>query len=135
MSRPEPTDWVTFQGNPAHTGDNPVLVNVADISLKWEKIVNPDEDDGLGKYGLEQVTAADGKIFVTDDAYVWYGAQFFVLDEADGSELWSKTFDDGRRANPAAYLDGKVYVSTNDEFGSYYDRWYWSFMHGFDPQL
>jgi hypothetical protein len=124
LSRPEPTDWVTFQANASHTGGNPIIVNVSEISLKWEK--------PIGEYGLEQVTAADGKVFVTDDAYVWYDAKMYALDEADGSLLWDKTFADGRRANPAAYSDGNVYVTTNDEFGSYYNFYYRAVLRGFD---
>jgi len=124
LSRPEPTDWVTFQANASHDGANPIIVNLADIAFKWEH--------DISEYGLQQVTAADGKVFVTDDAYLFRGVQLWALDEADGSLLWGKTFDDGRRMNPAAYVDGKVYVTTNSEFGGYYDRYYYGFLRGFD---
>ena len=134
LSRPEPADWVTLQANASHTGDNPVIVNLDEISLKWETIVNPDEN-GIGEYGLEQVTAADGKVFVTDDAHLWYGVQMWVLNEADGSALWDKTFDDMRHANPGAYIDGKIYITTSNEYYvSYYWKWFESFLQGFDAE-
>jgi len=81
------------------------------------------------------VTAADGKVFVTDDAHLWYGVQMWTLNEADGTLLWGKTFDDMRHANPAAYVDGKVYMTTSNEFYiSYYEKWYESFLQGFDAE-
>jgi outer membrane protein assembly factor BamB len=124
LSRPEPINWVTDQANASHTGDNPIIVHVSEISLKWEK--------DIGEYGLEQVVAAEGKVFVTDAAHLWYGVQMWALDESDGSELWGKTFDDRRQVNPPAYVDGKVFVTTNDETGTYYERYYNSFISGFD---
>jgi hypothetical protein len=104
--------WTTYQGNAAHTGHVPVNLDATQFRKVWESVLK----EGVA---LQQVTAADGMVFVSQDGY-FSGQDFTVLNALDGKTMWKLTFPDTYSVNPAAYDDGKVYFQTVNNGG---DTW------------
>lgn len=104
--------WTTYQGNAAHTGYVPLNLDVGKFRKVWESVLK----EGVS---LQQVTAADGMVFVSQDGY-FTGQDFIVVNALDGKTKWQLTFNDIYSVNPAAYDDGKVYFQTVNNDG---DTW------------
>jgi outer membrane protein assembly factor BamB len=101
--------WPMYQANANHDGYIPVEFNPNDYELAWEAQLSP---DGLE---LNPVTAADGKVFASLLAYFNAGIdQFFCLDSADGSILWSKEYGSVFSVNPPAYSADRVYIQVGN---------------------
>jgi outer membrane protein assembly factor BamB len=115
-SRPRSAPWSTHQGNASHTGLNPVVVSLPDIAFKWE--------NDLSNVELHQVTAADGRVFVSDISYGSPFASLWTLNEFNGTIAWSKQYADVARVNPPAWANGSVYVQTYDDSGDSHLRAY-----------
>ncbi|GAB6139831.1 hypothetical protein JCM14076_05600 [Methylosoma difficile] len=96
--------WPMYQANPSHTGYSPVSLNASDIAFKWKKT--------LGTLPLNPVTAAEGRIFVSEKGY--FGDQNLYVLSKDSSVLWSKLFSDINSVNPPSFADGKVYLQTGN---------------------
>jgi len=108
-------EWTTYQGNATHTGYNPVMMDVSVFRELWSKNVST--------AALNPVTAGDGKVFVTTNAY--FGIQQArSLDARTGTELWMRDFGAIHSVNPPAYANGTVYLQT----GGHED----SFLYGID---
>ena len=108
-------EWTTYQGNASHTGYNPVAMDVSVFKELWSKSVST--------AALNPVTAGDGKVFVTTNAY--FGIQQArSLDARTGTELWMRDFGAIHSVNPPAYGNGTVYLQT----GGHDD----SFLYGID---
>ena len=106
-------EWTTYQGNASHTGYNPVLVDVGVFQELWTKTVS--------SAALNPVTAGDGKVFVTTNAY--FGIQQAkALDARAGTELWSRDFGSIHSVDPPAYANGTVYLQT----GGHEDSFLWA---------
>jgi hypothetical protein len=70
---------------------------------------------------LNPVTAGDGKVFVTTNAY--FGVQQAKsLDARTGTELWSHDFGSIHSVDPPAYANGTVYLQT----GGHEDSFLWA---------
>jgi outer membrane protein assembly factor BamB len=96
--------WPTYQGNPAHTGYVPVSLKPSTFVLRWTKTIQ----SGVG---LNPVTAAEGKVFVSQlGSYSNPG--LYVLDANTGNILWSTNFGRVFSANPPSYGNGNVYIQT-----------------------
>jgi outer membrane protein assembly factor BamB len=103
-------DWPTFQGNASHTGYVPVTVDPAVFNVRWVVDLGPD--------GLNPVTAADGKVFVSTNRHF-----LAVLDERTGAQQWAYDFGSVDVTNPPAYGDGGVFVAS----GGYGNGYFWGF--------
>ncbi len=100
----EPAPWSMYQGDASHTGYVPVSLDPADFSLRWQR--------SIGGRRLNPVTAADGKVFVSEYGRFDSGAGLHVLDAREGNTLWKTTFGRVNSVNPPSYDNGKVYIQT-----------------------
>jgi len=111
-------DWGTFQGNNAHTGYVPAVIDPGTFSKRWELNVSPQPT-----YGLNQAVGGGGLVYVSNGAY--FAEQVLLaLDGATGSQRWSQSFGSIHSVDPPAYADGVVYVATGgheDSFLRAYD--------------
>jgi hypothetical protein len=104
-------EWTMYQGNAAHTGYNPVSMDVAVFRELWTKTL-------VAGVALNPVTAGDGKVFVSTNAY--FGTQQAKsLDARTGNELWSRDFGPIHSVNPPAYGNGTVYLQTGGHDDSF----------------
>jgi hypothetical protein len=107
-------EWTTYQGNASHTGYNPVAMDTRVFQELWTKTVST--------AALNSVTAGDGKVFITTNAY--FGVQEAKsLDARAGTELWSYNFGGIHSVDPPAYANGTVYLQT----GGHGDSFLWAF--------
>jgi hypothetical protein len=103
-------EWTTYQGNASHTGYNPVTMDTRVFQELWTKTVST--------AALNAVTAGDGKVFVTTNAY--FGIeQAKSLDSRTGNELWLRDFGAIHSVNPPAYANGTVYLQTGGHGDSF----------------
>ncbi|GLC25532.1 hypothetical protein rosag_20450 [Roseisolibacter agri] len=103
----EAVEWTTYQGNARRTGFVPVTADPAAFRELW--VSTP-----FGALALSPVTTAAGQVFVSTGAYSgtsvkWTGA----VDARTGVVQWSRDFGAIHGANPPAYADGTVYLSTS----------------------
>jgi hypothetical protein len=106
-------EWTMYQGNASHTGYNPVAMDVRVFQELWSRNVST--------AALNPVTAGDGKVFVSTNAY--FGIQQAKsLDARTGNELWSRDFGGIHSVNPPAYGNGTVYLQT----GGHEDSFLWA---------
>ena len=109
----EAVEWTTYQGNAAHTGYNPVSMDPNVFQELWSTTVST--------AALNPVTAGDGKVFVTTNAY--FGVQDAkALDARTGAALWSRNFGNIHSVHPPAYANGTVYLQT----GGHGDSFLWA---------
>ena len=106
----------TYQANPAHSGYVPVTLNPADFALRWQVQVG-------GTKVLNSVTAAAGKVYVTQDGY-FDNPGLYVLSAATGDLLWNLNFGSVRSVNPPSYAYGNVYIQTGNHSSDTYFRAY-----------
>ena len=104
--------WPMYQGDPAHNGYVPVTLNPSAFSLRWTKTIH----SGVA---LNPVTAADGKVFVSEHSY-FGNAGLYVVDATTGNLLWSTNFGSVFSVNPPSYAYGNVYIQTCDNYGDTY---------------
>jgi outer membrane protein assembly factor BamB len=95
--------WTTFQGNAAHTGYVPVTLDASHFRKGWEVVIKK----GIP---LNQITAADGKAFVTYGGGDLADMEFKVVSAASGQTLWSHTFQYTYSISPPAYDNGLLYL-------------------------
>ena len=106
------TEWTTYQGNAAHTGYVAVTMDPGVFQELWSATA--------ANSALNPVTAADGKVFVTQNSY--FGTQIGrALDARTGTELWSRDFGGIHSVDPPAYANGVVYLQT----GGHEDSFLW----------
>ena len=106
-------EWTTYQGNASHTGYNPVSMDTRVFQELWSTTVST--------AALNPVTAGDGRVFVTTNAY--FGVQEAKsLDARTGTQLWSRNFGNIHSVHPPAYANGTVYLQT----GGHGDSFLWA---------
>ena len=108
--------WTMFQSDAGHTGYVPVALDPNGFSLRWETQVG-------GTLTLNPVTAADGKVFVSQLGY-FSDAGLFVLKADSGEVLWSTRFGRVFSVNPPSYAYGNVYIQTGNHGSDTYLRAY-----------
>ena len=109
----EAVEWTTYQGDAGHTGYNPVSMDPDVFQELWSATVST--------AALNPVTAGDGKVFVTTNAY--FGVQDAkALDARTGAGLWSRNFGNIHSVHPPAYANGTVYLQT----GGHGDSFLWA---------
>ena len=108
--------WNTFQGNASHSGYVPVSVDPSRSKFLWSVTIPSGQP-------LNPVTAAEGRVFVTDVGY-FSNAGLYVLNAATGGIQWSTTYGDVFSVNPPAYDSGKVYVQTGNHYNDTFLRAY-----------
>src|SRR5207249_2602825 len=94
-----------------------VTINPAQFTLKWQKTIP-------GGFALNPVTAADGKVLVSQAAYFDANAGLYSLDASTGNTLWGKTFGSVNSINPPSYANGNVYIQTCNHASDTYLRAY-----------
>jgi outer membrane protein assembly factor BamB len=112
-----PGAWPMYQANARHNGYLPISLDPATFSLKWQRAVGPE-------WGLNPVTVADGKVFVSIQSYFSGGLALWALDAVDGATLWSKDFGSVFSVNPPSFAYGNVYVQTGNHAN---DTYLWAF--------
>jgi cysteine-rich repeat protein len=103
--------WHTYQGNAAHSGFVPLILDPADFTLRWTSAIP-------GAPTLNPVTAADGRVFVSSS-----DRKLRALDARTGAVLWTSALGSVDSVDPPAYANGSVYLQTN----GYSDKYLWSF--------
>ena len=100
--------WPMYQANPSHTGFIPVSLDPTKFSLRWQK--------ELGSLALNPVTAAGGRVFVSEYGYSDFnGPSLYALDAISGNTIWSQDFGNVFSVNPPSCYDGKVYIQTGQD--------------------
>ena len=113
------TDWPMYQANSRHTGFRPVDLNAANFAFKWQR-------DFPTSFGLNPVTASDGRVFCSVVTYFSVDAALRGLDARTGQTLWTKPFPGVFSINPPSVGLGKVFVQSGNHGG---DTW----LHALDP--
>jgi hypothetical protein len=109
------SDWTTYQGNEGHTGQVNAELLSDNFSVDWtRKFDRP----------LQQVTAADGKVFVSAEVRFNPEEQFFTLDASNGETLWAKNFGSVNSVNAPSFAYGNVYLQTGNHGGDTFLRAY-----------
>ena len=106
-------DWTMFQGNAAHTGFVPVVLDPDKFSTRWQRAAS----SVPGQNGLLVASTAtsDGQLFVSGDNHL------YVLKELDGSTNWSYDFSSlpFPSVNPASIANGVVYVAAGQQSSTF----------------
>lgn len=100
-------DWQTHQGDAAHRGYVGMLLDPAKFAKAWEWS-RPSGTEPIR--GINPVTTADGKVYVTDDVYFGTAA-LRALDESTGAEVWTASFGSVPALNPPAVSGGRVHAA------------------------
>lgn len=114
------TEWVTYQGNPSHSGYVDVTVDPAAFAEAWTVTV-------ASGVALNPVTAGTSSVFVSTNSY--FGTQVLSsLNTQTGAVRWTKTFTSPtfgavHGVHPPASGNGSVYVTTS----GHSDSFLWSF--------
>jgi len=110
-------DWGTYQGNAAHTGYVPAVLDPGVFTLRWQRSI------ASAGFGLNQAAAGGGRVYVSTNAY--FGTQLLVvLNAGTGAQIWHQDFGGIHSVDPPAFADGVVYVATGgheDSFLRAYD--------------
>lgn len=102
---PSATEWTTFQGNPAHTGYQPLTLDSSKFKELWVSPVQPGA-------ALNPLVSGGGGIYVSSNTY--FGVQkLYALNPSTGSVIWSYNFGSIHGVHPPAFADGMVYVTTS----------------------
>jgi outer membrane protein assembly factor BamB len=105
------SDWGTFQANAQHTGYVPVSLNPSTFTPRW-RITAPAVNGT--QIVLSTVATGGGRLYVTNGT--WFNsnnASLTAYSEADGTKVWSHSFQDLKypSANPPAYANGRVFTA------------------------
>ncbi len=106
-------DWATFQGNAAHTGHVPVVVNPDRFSARWR---TPALTARGSRYDLmDTLASADGKFFVAASNLL------YARNEFDGSTVWQYDFSGLQfpSVNPPAVANGTVYIAAGQQSSTF----------------
>ena len=103
--------WQTYQGNAAHTGFVPLMLDPANFAVRWTSAIP-------GAPTLNPVTAADGRVFVSSA-----DRNLRALDAETGAILWTASVGPVNSVDPPAYAGGSVYLQT----GGHGDSFLWAF--------
>lgn len=102
---PAVAEWTTFQGNPSHTGYQPLTLDPSKFKELWVSPVQPGA-------ALNPSVAGGGAIYVSSNTY--FGVQkLYALNASTGSVVWSHDFGSIHGVHPPAYANGAVYVTTS----------------------
>jgi hypothetical protein len=107
-------EWVTFQGNAAHTGYVPVALDPNEFSPRWQ-IPVPVFRYFNDRFNLATVTTAAGSFFIAGNNAVTAHSEY------DGSARWSYSFSGlpYPSVNPPSATNGTVYVAAGQQSSTY----------------
>lgn len=107
-------EWVTFQGNAAHTGYVPVTLDPNQFGTRWQLGV-PAFLFFNGLFNLATVTTSSGNFYIAGNNAVTAHSEF------DGSTIWSYSFAGLTfpSVNPPAVSNGTVYVAAGQQSSTY----------------
>ncbi len=99
---PVPTigSWPTFGNGPSHAGYYPVTIGTGLFTAGWSQAFT---------LPINQVVAAEGRVFYTTNGYFNDGMHAGALSEATGELLWQYPLPASFSVNPPTYADGKLY--------------------------
>lgn len=104
------SDWTTLQGNAAHTGYQPVVLDPAHFSLRWKLETAA---QGGRQLGLTRLATGNGRIYFSSGPVLGDAVHnLTALNEADASVAWKHEFSGLAETNPSppSYANGKVYA-------------------------
>lgn len=116
-------DWVTYQGNAAHTGALPISVSPEKFARRWQWRVG----SVTGVTNISHVVTQGGKAFFSTNVG-WSGVArdvgnlVFAIDESTGVQLWRYDYSSIDGSTAPSVADGVVYAGANWN-GSYH---YWA---------
>jgi hypothetical protein len=108
-------DWATFQANAQHTGYVPVTLNPGAFTARW-KLTAP-AISGT-QIALSTIATGAGRVYVTNGtSFSPSGSSITAYSEADGSKLWTHSFQDLSypSTNPPAYANGRVFAAAGSQ--------------------
>jgi hypothetical protein len=115
-SHPVAQAWSTHQGNPRHTGYQPLVLAAPQPRLALQV--------ATGGQAHPAVLGA-GRLFFTQSSYFGESNVLVAVDERTGAEVWRKSFGSIFATNPPAFHDGRVYVQTSNHSSDTY-------LHAYD---
>lgn len=108
---PQPIEWQTAQGNEAHSGYTPHILNVSDFSYAWGVTWG-------SMNRINPVTASESQVFVSSDIY--FGTQILkALNAETGQMQWELSYPDTHSINSPAFAQGQVYFQTGGHEDSF----------------
>jgi outer membrane protein assembly factor BamB len=111
-----PEEWTTFQGNPRHTGYQPVSLAPSDFTELFDILVQ-------GGLELNPPVVTGDTVFVSERG--WFEPQtLFAISAATGETIWRADFGAIHSLGPPACGDGKVFMATSGHDDS--------FLYGFN---
>ena len=112
-------DWVTHQGNAAHTGYVDDTLEPSAFAKLWEW-QRPFDDGSI--VAINNVVTGHGKVYVTNDVYFGDGV-VRAFDEATGTEAWRASLGTLPAMGPAALDGDALFVPTT----GHEDTFLWAF--------
>ncbi len=110
---PGVANWTMFQGNAAHTGYVPVVIDPNAFSTRWQIPVTDIPVDWT--ININTVAVSNGMLFMGG------GTVLYARQELDGSTAW--TYDFSTLAfpsvNPPSVANGVVYVAAGQQTSTY----------------
>lgn len=108
--------WPTFQGNAAHTGFVPVILDTKKFQFAWKTYIGKQASPGLN-YTISQVMVSGVLAYVSRSNYV-YSNTLQAVATQDGKMIWQKQYG-GIQTTPPAVIGDKVYMQAED-YGGYH---------------
>lgn len=105
------SDWLTFSGNPAHTGFTTLPGPPEEIEMKWRWRINA---------GASPISASPA-ITAAGIAYIATEGGYVAAVRPEGGAGWSYSVTDLVTGSPAVQSDGSVFIVTADGYAHYFD--------------
>ncbi|MBX3202389.1 MAG: PQQ-binding-like beta-propeller repeat protein [Labilithrix sp.] len=106
---PPSSDWMTFQGNAQHTGENAVETAVPPATTQWTVRVGPTDAYGNPR-GVKGVAVSRGRVFATIAGRHLPHLPVTALSASNGAMLWSHNFGSVSSAGWPSADGDSVYV-------------------------
>ncbi len=94
-SFPIVSDWAMEQGNPAHSGCQPLLLDAANFAVRWTV--------ARGETSSNAATG-DGKVFIVD------GKRLVALEGRTGAALWARELPEAFSVSAPSFANDLVYL-------------------------
>ncbi len=94
-SFPIVSDWAMAQGNPGHSGYQPLMLDTANFAVRWTV--------ARGETYSNAATG-DGKVFVID------GKRLVALEGHTGAEIWARDLTGAHSVSAPSFANDLVYV-------------------------
>jgi len=106
---PQVKPWVTYQGNAAHSGFVPVLMNIANFEQAWSV---------ESELTYHQAVAKNGYVYATNQSY--FGRNLIqAYSAATGELMWEEEYESIHSINPPAISGNNVVFQTGGHQDSF----------------